>query len=559
MSHRVGRDAMTEHDEVAQLERDLEAEQLRRSFARYVRRFWSTVTNVPLTWNRAIGDVVAVLQRVADGELWRVLIALPSGVGKSTLLALYSAWRLAREPNHRAIHLMHSSSLASTESIRVRRLVEHNEHRALFPYIALAADENTITNWATTSGGRYLAVGEDTAILGRRVREAVLDDPLDANKRFNRDAKQKLWELINGPLITRLDGDRAPIVIVHQRLAVDDPIGRALEQGGWFLLELPAEFEDGTLLAPTVLTRERCEELKKSSRTWRTFYLQKPDAGDGVAIDKSCWRFHAPQGANPNAARPLGCITADKSPTVTTPDEFEAMCISVDPTFGGTKTSNDNCAIQVWGAQGPGRYLLERWSKKSKQREQREQVKAYREKYPRATILIELAAGGAGMIEELQAEGVDRIEGVAVGSMTGGKAARLDNVSPTIEQGFAFLLVGMPGAEGFVAELAGETNHDDDMDACSQAIHWINVNAGEDDVVSIWRRAAERLESADGLTASERKHEEAKLAATKAADHRRRRERLVQLAAREARGEKLSRGERLHLRIWRRNTSNTDH
>src|SRR5450432_4163694 len=120
-----------DHDELAKLERDLDAELLRRSFGDYVRRYWSTVTSVPLTWNRAIAEVVAVLQRVADGELWRVLIALPSGVGKSTLLALYAGWRFARNPGHRAIHMTHSSSLANTESLRVRRLVESEEHRAM--------------------------------------------------------------------------------------------------------------------------------------------------------------------------------------------------------------------------------------------------------------------------------------------------------------------------------------------------------------------------------------------------------------------------------------------
>ena len=46
------------------------------------------------------------------------------GTGKSTMLALYSAWRLARDPSWRSIHAAHSFDIARTESLRVRRLGE---------------------------------------------------------------------------------------------------------------------------------------------------------------------------------------------------------------------------------------------------------------------------------------------------------------------------------------------------------------------------------------------------------------------------------------------------
>src|SRR5690606_39070481 len=108
-----------------------------------------------------------------------------------------------------------------------------------------------------------------------------------------------------------------------------------------------------------------------------------------------------------------------------------------DPTFGGTKTENDFASEQVWGESGNGRYLLARWKKRAKQGEQREQIKAFRARFPDATVIIERTAGGDGMIEELTAidpeTGVPKmtnVEGVTVGSHTGGKAARLDNVSP---------------------------------------------------------------------------------------------------------------------------------
>lgn len=453
-----------------------ERELSRRSFAAYVRRFWPCVTGAPLVWNRAIAEVVAVLQRVADGEIWRVLIALPSGVGKSTLIALYAGWRLARNPGHRSIHMTHAADLAGTESRRVRRLVEGDEHRAMFPALQLRADESTVAAWATTSDGRYYAVGQESALLGRRAHEAVLDDPLDASDRFSGAARESLWTWFQESLSTRLDGDRAPIIVVHQRLCVDDLIGRLREQGGWHLLELPAEFEDGELLAPTVLSRVRLDEIKaRSPRAYATMFLQRPSADDGATIARSAWRFHAPAGSNVKAPRPMGCAKHDDAPTVTTPERWNRIAISVDMTFGGTKTTNDYCSIQAWGSSGTGRYLLDRWKRKASQREQREQIKAFNARFPGARLLIEKAAGGAGAIEELIAEGITNIEPVVA---TVSKAARLDTVSPGIELGLVFLPLGAPWLGEFVEELAGASRHDDDQDACSQALHYLNTATG---------------------------------------------------------------------------------
>ncbi len=528
---------------------EVEAELLRQSFREYSRRFWPVVTGAPLTWNNAIEQVCSVLQRVGDGELTRVLIAMPSGVGKSTMLALFSAWRLVRNPAHRALHMMHGSDIANTESIRVRRLIESDEHRELYPQLMFHADENRINNWATTNGGRYLAVGAATAILGRRVLEAVLDDPLDESDKWSRDAKDKFWDWFTGLLMSRLDSDRAPIVVVHQRLCVDDPIGRCLEQRDrdgnplWFLLELPAEDDEGNLLAPTVLTRARLDDIKtQNPRRYRAMFLQRPDSEDGAAIARTAWGFHAPPSANPLAARPMGCAKPDVSPTVRTPDEFDRTVISCDPTFGSLK--GDYCSIQVWAAAGAQRFLLDRWKKKSKQREQREALKMLREKFPDATILIELAAGGSGMVEELEAEGVQDVEGATVGSTSGSKSARLENVSPGIERGECFLPLGMHDLAGFVETLAGQTRDDDCQDACSQALHWLNVNAGANDTVTLLLRAF-ALDNASPET------NRAAQAAEVRADRERRSARLDRLEAKKAAGEPLSRGEALHLRMWR--------
>ena len=134
----------------------IRAELLRRSFSDFVSWGWPRVTGKPHVENEMSRRMVAALQRVGDGEQTRTLIAMPPGVGKSVTLALFSAWRFARDPGHRAIHAGHSyEGLAKTESIRVRRLVEHDEYKAMFA-CRLREDESTAGLWSTTENGIYL-------------------------------------------------------------------------------------------------------------------------------------------------------------------------------------------------------------------------------------------------------------------------------------------------------------------------------------------------------------------------------------------------------------------
>jgi predicted phage terminase large subunit-like protein len=474
------------------------AEHLRRSFAAFARWGWPRVTGLAFPDNPASRALVAALQAVADGRIWRLLVAISPGIGKSTMLALYSSWRIARRADWRSLHAMSASADANRESLRVRRLVTHADFVQLFPDVALAVDENTVQAWATTKGGRYTAVGTDTAITSKRVLEIVLDDPMNALDRYSKTERSRVAMWLFEGAMSRLDGDRAPIIIVAQRLDKDDIHARCLSSGEhWAMLEPAAERdsrglelrdhagdlvwsddrEPDELIAPQMLSREKLHGLAKSVRI--TQYQQRPDedAGGGT-IARDAWRFHAPDGANSNAARPKGCAGPDISPTVITPSHYERIVISLDPTFGGTKSSNDFASLQVWGAVGRGRYLIERWKERSKQALQRTKLKEFRAKYPYARLLIEKSAGGLGMIEELEGEGVKNIEGVAVGTLTGGKPARLDNVSPGIEQGFVYIPLGMPGLQDFVDEIAGMNVHDDDMDAASQALHWLNSNPG---------------------------------------------------------------------------------
>ncbi len=456
------------------------------SFAAFVDEFFEEVGGRPLIHNRATREMVQALQNVADGIAPRLLIAVPPGLAKSTMLALYVAWRFAVNPAWQMIHMSHAHDLASIQSLRVRRLILGDHYQSMFP-IEFRDDESTIGRWATSKGGHFMAIGLDSSITGKRAKEMILDDPLNAPDRFSAVARERVWQWFLDNAGSRLDGAVPPVVVVQQRLDRDDLIGKILaaDPRGWKLLELPAEYPDGTLLAPEILPREKLDALREASLSiYNCQYLQQPSDDQNAIIKRSMWKFHRTPDVPEIMPRPQGC---NSDPAVMTPAKFDRIVISADMTFGGVKTSNDYCVIQVWGGKGGERYLLEQWRAKATQIVQRDAIKDAASRYPHSKVLIEKAAGGAGAEEILTMDGIPNIMLVPA---TKDKGTRIGLVSPTIEGGHAYLPLGAPWLSDFVEELAGATKHDDQMDACSQALTDLNTHNTMRHVVAATNLAA---------------------------------------------------------------------
>ena len=132
---------------------------LRDSFGDFVARYWPVVDAATYEPNLATEAIVATLQAVADGKLRRVVIEVGPGLAKTTLLSLYVAWRIARDPSHRVSARRTATTLPSTgSSKRARRVVESDDYRTMFG-VRLREDENTSSSWATDANGRVTVSG----------------------------------------------------------------------------------------------------------------------------------------------------------------------------------------------------------------------------------------------------------------------------------------------------------------------------------------------------------------------------------------------------------------
>jgi predicted phage terminase large subunit-like protein len=226
------------------------------------------------------------LESLSRGERDRLMIQMPPGSAKSTYASiLLPAWWFTQHPEASIMMVGHTNGLATYFGRRARAVIAE-EANSLGYHID--GTSRAGTQWATSNGGEYYAVGIRGAIIGRRADLAIIDDPIrslmEANNSSHRD---HLWNWYCTELVPRLK-PKARIVLVMTRWHEDDLCGRLLEHehDQWECLKLPALAEasdqmDRIQSEPLwpeweglrVLERRRATA---GERTWSAQFQQSP-------------------------------------------------------------------------------------------------------------------------------------------------------------------------------------------------------------------------------------------------------------------------------------------
>ena len=131
--------------ELRALEHDL-AESARRSLAEFVRQAWPIVEpGTPLRWNWHVDAVCSHLEAVADGGIRNLVINIPPGCLKSSLVSVFwPAWMWIRRPEWRAIFSSYAEALATRDAVKTRAIVESDWYQRAFVRGAwkLSGDQN---------------------------------------------------------------------------------------------------------------------------------------------------------------------------------------------------------------------------------------------------------------------------------------------------------------------------------------------------------------------------------------------------------------------------------
>lgn len=316
------------------------------------------------------------------------------------------------------------------------------------------------------NGSRYAASVGGT-LTGRGANILIIDDPLKAQDAHSEAKRRACNDWLTGTAMSRLDDKMNGVVIlVMQRLHVDDPVGHMLERtpDDWLVINLPAIahhdmlmetgwktrhlFPQGAALHPA---REPLETLARvrrdmGSEAFDAQYLQSP-VPPGGALIKRAW-----------------LSTYD-----TFPDFDGGHVLQSWDTASKTAVENDWSICTTWLVKSGRYYLLDLFKGKLEYPALRAKAVSLAKAHSPWRVLVEDAGIGTGLLADLRNEGIDAIACLATMS----KADRMRINTPKFESGRVLFPQKAPWLSELIAELLAFPygRFDDQVDSISQALN----------------------------------------------------------------------------------------
>lgn len=286
---------------------------LRTDFYAFVQAMFPLISpGEPFLLNWHIEAMAHALTQVMRGEIRRLIITVPPRSLKSICASVaFPAFLLGHDPTRRIICVSYSEGLAGKHANDCRAIMRSTRYRQLFPRTRISPSKDTELEVMTTARGSRLATSVGGTLTGRGGNLIVIDDPMKPQDAQSQSARDSTVQWYRNTLLSRLNNKATdPIVIVMQRLHVDDLVGNLLEQEGWTHLDLPAIAEvdqqiplgpgrlhrrrPGDLLHPERESHKVLEELKRNMGTveFAAQYQQTPVPLGGNLIKWDWFRYY---------------------------------------------------------------------------------------------------------------------------------------------------------------------------------------------------------------------------------------------------------------------------
>jgi len=425
----------------------------------------------PFLHNWHIDLIVQHLEAARAGKILRLAINIPPRNLKSIIVSVaYVAWLLGHDPTTKVICASYNEDLAAWLGRMCLQVMQSDWYRTLFPKTRLASDRPSAEFFETTVGGYRVAASVGGTLHGLGADYLIIDDPTKPEEAASDARRQFGNEWFSQSAVTRLnDKRRGRIILIMQRLHEDDLTGYVMAQGGWTHVSLPAiaqEDERHAITTPFGVVRHRrhtgealhperepLEELTKLRTSMGTAffsaqYLQSPTPPGG-GIVKIGWfpRFDLGQ-----------------------PPSFDRIVQSWD-TAVSSKERSSYSVCTTWGVLAKKAYLIHVYRKRLEFPDLRRAVISQARTFSASTVLIEDAASGASLIQDLRME----LSSVRGCKPTRDKIIRMDAQTAHIENGVVYLPSEAPWLPDLEHELAmfPKGRYADQVDSISQALEFI--------------------------------------------------------------------------------------
>jgi predicted phage terminase large subunit-like protein len=446
---------------------------LRRDLSAFIHRcFVQLNPQTPYLPNWHIDVMAAKLDAVRRGEIRRLIINVPPRSLKSIAASIaLPAWWLGHQPSAQILSVTYGQDLSDKLALDSRSVMSSPWYQRLFP-TRLSAMKQTVQEFMTSANGFRLATSVGGVLTGRGADVIIIDDPLKPDEAVSDTQRQRVNDWYDGTLYSRLNNkEKGAIIIIMQRLHLDDLVGHVLEQEPWEVLSLPAIAEQdesyrietpagirthrrltGEALHPE---REPLERLALQRRTMGEYHFsgqyQQSPVPFGGGMVKAAW-------------------FASYEPSQL-PEKFDMTVQSWD-TASKESQLTDYSVCTSWGIKGKKIYLLHVLRKRMDYPDLKRAVRAQFDLYRPDAVLVEDMNSGVQLIQELRSEGIYGVHGI---KPKGDKVMRMHAQTAIIENGMVVLPKDAPWLLDYVNELTSfpKAKYDDQVDSTSQALAWI--------------------------------------------------------------------------------------
>ena len=383
----------------------------------------------------------------------------------------FPAWVLGHDPSKRVLCASYSDVLAGELSRDCRRVMESEWYRRVFPRTRISVEKNSETHFVTTAQGHRYATSTGGSITGMGGDIIIVDDPIKSDEALSETRRTAINEWFDRTLSTRLDRPAdGVIIVIMQRLALEDLAGHVLQKGNWTHLNFPAiattdklisigdglvhQRTIGEVLHPQHISRERLAEKKKEMGSFHfsAQYQQDPVPAEGEIIKWSWFRFY-------------------RSPLI--PQCGDQIVQSWDTAYKA-KTTSDFSVCTTWLVRGNLKHLIDVLREKLDYPSLKRKVVEHALRQHAEAVLVEDKGSGTSLIYDLRNGGTG-IEPMAIPiTPESDKITRMAAQSAKIESGQVLLPLDAPWLEDFRVELLQfpHGRHDDQVDSLSQFLAW---------------------------------------------------------------------------------------
>lgn len=220
----------------------------------FTRLFFKEQQGAPLIVGPHHKVIGKTLDRVISGEISRLIINVGPGYTKTEeAVVAFIARGQAINPRARFIHASFSSELVNESSVRIKDVMGSEPYQEMWG-VQFKADQDAKGLWRTEQRGGLLAKPAGGPITGFRAGlmepgftgALVIDDPLKPDDAFSELKRKKINDRWHSTFKSRLAHEGVPVIIIMQRLHVDDLSGFLLKGNGgckWHHLLLPIRID----------------------------------------------------------------------------------------------------------------------------------------------------------------------------------------------------------------------------------------------------------------------------------------------------------------------------